>query len=428
MGKLNTIVKSKVVLKKTDILLAIILFIPILIAQISGYLLYELNLHTPLGKLYNLLVLSILIIFPFLKKNKSDNKSNLVLLLLILISYIIYYITTSFNSVIRDTQFIVELFLFPFSYFFFKKHYYSEKKISIEKFQKINRFLLLIIGFFILLSLFGFGSSSYGETKAGESIGYSGYFNAVNEINSIILLLLPFSIFTYGVNHIKIRWGYFIFGLIIALLIGSKTLLLGFTLICFFTFILNIIYFKKVKSVIKTLITIGPIVVISIITIVLLLSDKLMPVFNRMIYKFHSKNDFLSFITSSRVDRITPISDWFFNNTSFNDLIFGKGYTEYTSKNISLLKYGLIEMDMFDVFFISGALGVFIIFYIWYKLIKHNIYLLLNRFHPMMIGFFTISILLFITSLIAGHIMYSSLAGIYMGFSLAYPNSFKKTV
>jgi len=403
-------------------MLLFILVMPIILAQASGYFMTELNIKTPISQLYKLLVLLFFILYCLTGSHQSIRQRNIVILILTLITYFAYFLLTEPHSVVRNIQFIIELFLFPFSYYFFSK-YYRSYDISISKFQKVNRGLLVLIGLFILLSIFGFGASHYGETQSGEKVGYSGYFNAVNELNSIILLLLPFSILNYKDDKIKIHWYYFSFGLIICLLIGSKTLLLGFILICIFSFILNIIYFRRVKKVLTTFVTLGPLVVASIILTVIILFDKIRPLFDRMVYKYHSKNDFWSFITSSRVDRVEPVSNWVSKDISVLDSVFGFGYFEYTTTNISILKYGLIEMDIFDVVFIAGLIGLFIIYFFWFKVITLNTNRLIKRRHPIYIGFSTIVILLFITSLIAGHVMYSSLSGIYIGFSMAYSNS-----
>lgn len=329
-----------------------------------------------------------LLITIYLFKDKSNRKYIYSYLIFILI-YLLYDIFI-LKSIIPELSNIFQIFYLPFLILFFSKF----------DNEKINKKFIIIIYFILLNSLlipyiFGIGfniSEMYSNKE-----GYIGLYNGGNEISAVLLTLLPIIITYLREYKNKIINILFIIEYTICIiLIGTKTLLLGSLIIIFYFF------YKQLKN--KKIILISGIIII-------LLSIILLP--HTPIYK--------NIKTSLDYYKIDSPNDIFKNN-NIDNIIFSRRlynshrlYKTYKKSNIlnkilgigrtKILTIKDVEIDIFDIFYSIGILGL-----IYYLLLLFNIIK-----NTKLYGIYKFSfILLLIISFFSGHILFKPQVSIYL--------------
>ena len=134
--------------------------------------------------------------------------------------------------------------------------------------------------------------------------------------------------------------------------------------------------------------------------------------FEIIIFRFENKVSWMGFLLSGRQDYL----DTAFSAFEKSDLIvlrtiFGAGsFLSYELPNNFSLNYKMLEMDVFDTFFIYGLVGIFLYFY-------SIIYCTVKAFRKSrIIGW--CSLTLFLHSIFAGHTMFNGLSATGIVFIL----------
>lgn len=332
------------------------------------------------------------------------NKKNIAILISTLVSGLILFgINIYFNlGIVTSISNVMKLYYLPITILFF-----VNIKNSID--NKIITYVLFIYLILFLSSyIFGFGYNNY-KLSDGKQ-GFRGIFNSINEISAIIIGLLPLAL-----NYLKNKSNYIIsimlivFTFLVALLTGTKVLMIGLFIIIIF------IYIKSAIKVFKNMSTIKKIISIIVISIIILGGIYLLTYtrFYKNILvqqKFFKSYNILSIDFINKVlfnNRLTFLKDnfLFYKSQKLINIIFGIGYSNQSIK--------LVEIDIFDILFRFGIFGLI-------GFIVPIIYIV-KKIKLDKVSLFSI-ILLILISLTSGHVLLSPNVSIYFGYIILINN------
>ena len=332
------------------------------------------------------------------------NKKNIAILISTLVSGLILFgINIYFNlGIVTSISNVMKLYYLPITILFF-----VNIKNSID--NKIITYVLFIYLILFLSSyIFGFGYNNY-KLSDGKQ-GFRGIFNSINEISAIIIGLLPLAL-----NYLKNKSNYIIsimlivFTFLVALLTGTKVLMIGLFIIIIF------IYIKSAIKIFKNMSTIKKIISIIVISIIILGGIYLLTYtrfYKNMLVqqKFFKSYNILSIDFINKVlfnNRLTFLKDnfLFYKSQKLINIIFGIGYSNQSIK--------LVEIDIFDILFRFGIFGLI-------GFIVPIIYIV-KKIKLDKISLFSI-ILLILISLTSGHVLLSPNVSIYFGYIILINN------
>lgn len=339
-----------------------------------------------------------LVIISFWLYKKCRKKLLFYILLGYFVIDVVYIILFTNNSIYQEIANLFQIFYLPLVILFFQL--YENKKINLSLIFKVYLIYLnfIIVPYFLHIGVY---ASEYYPGKSG----YYGLFNGGNEISAVILAMLPWIVHYLSNNrNVFLKIFTAIETIFCIYLIGTKTILLGSIIVLLYFLIPKIFKIFK-KDVLKN------ILIATILLILIIIVVPSMPLYKNILlalkfFNVNSLTDFLkievidNIIFSGRLNILENINE-IYCNSQFITYIFGLGET-------TLLNLKLIEIDIFDIFYSIGILGIFIYLMIMIKGIKKaklkSIYL------------FSFILLIFV-SLFTGHILTSTCVSIYLGLN-----------
>ncbi|PKA98308.1 O-antigen ligase-like membrane protein [Flavobacteriaceae bacterium MAR_2009_75] len=393
-----------------DTLIIILMFAFLPVDMVNGILLMNgINLPISFGQLYKLVILALLLTRLMFTIKLFISASIVIFILLIPSIYQVFHDPEG-SSVFLD--FIkISKYLTPFICFLFfvdaLKH--SKDKIypltlSLVKFS----YVVLVLNIFV--KYIGLGYPAY---KSG-GMGSKGFFYAGNEISALLIILC--SIIAFRLWNKGLKSKYFVFlalNLLAGLTISSKTGILGILLVFF------IIPFKGKSLNLKRFF---PLLVGAMCLLPLALLFSWQFIKNSAIMVriefFYEKLDFWTFILSSRNVFLANSFDIYINEYNFIEKIIGVGQTKFELLNNSKV----VEMDIMDIFFAYGVLGLLVfITMLVFVLVQAKVFSKTNRY-PYANLVSMMVIILLVISTFAGHVFGSGMSAIFIGilFSLMY--------
>ena len=343
-----------------------------------------------------------LVIISFWLYKKCRKKLLFYILLGYFVIDVVYIILFTNNSIYQEIANLFQIFYLPLVILFFQL--YENKKINLSLIFKVYLIYLnfIIVPYFLHIGVY---ASEYYPGKSG----YYGLFNGGNEISAVILAMLPWIIHYLSNNrNVFLKIFTAIETIFCIYLIGTKTILLGSIIVLLYFLIPKIFKIFK-KDVLKNILI--SILIATILLILIIIVVPSMPLYKNILlalkfFNVNSLTDFLkievidNIIFSGRLNILENINE-IYCNSQFITYIFGLGET-------TLLNLKLIEIDIFDIFYSIGILGIFIYLMIMIKGIKKaklkSIYL------------FSFILLIFV-SLFTGHILTSTCVSIYLGLN-----------
>lgn len=343
-----------------------------------------------------------LVIISFWLYKKCRKKLLFYILLGYFVIDVVYIILFTNNSIYQEIANLFQIFYLPLVILFFQL--YENKKINLSLIFKVYLIYLnfIIVPFFLHIGVY---ASEYYPGKSG----YYGLFNGGNEISAVILAMLPWIIHYLSNNrNVFLKIFTAIETIFCIYLIGTKTILLGSIIVLLYFSIPKIFKIFK-KDVLKNILI--SILIATILLILIIIVVPSMPLYKNILlalkfFNVNSLTDFLkievidNIIFSGRLNILENINE-IYCNSQFITYIFGLGET-------TLLNLKLIEIDIFDIFYSIGILGIFIYLMFMIKGIKKaklkSIYL------------FSFILLIFV-SLFTGHILTSTCVSIYLGLN-----------
>lgn len=272
-----------------------------------------------------------------------------------------------------------------------------DKNYFIQKVKFVLKWNFIVFAINILLGVCGIGYHSYGGEGA---FGSHGFFYSNNELSGVVIAMFPWVFF-----YLKRKFStipYFIgisATLFIAYSMGTKSSLLAVCL----SFVLFSFFYGKRNERIVGVIAIALMLYYIFINIQDILYSEI-PIMQRFSY-FYDKDGFLHAITSGRLEYWTKAGKEFWRADPIS-ILFGLGGGRS------------VEMDLFDALLNCGLFGFFLLILLYIKLIRTPL-AKRNKQLPYSKVIFCINFLWVIVSIVAGHLLFSSMSGMLVAMSNA---------
>ncbi len=385
---------SKYLDKNISKIILIFIFLQPIIDLLTSISINYLHLTISVGIVVRSLFLVLIIYYyVFIRKISKKQLMYLLGILVFSLSFIIFiYLSkepmgSNIVSLIKYLYFIILLILI------------DSKDLKISKRNLFYIALIYILLIFVPRML-SFDFNSYRE----GNIGSVGIFNSGNEINAILVFLLPI----YLTNLLKeqslaYRLIFFAVMAYVSLLTGTKVLLFFFLLI---TLIKILPEAKKLSNKAKIASLIGVGITCALLVILIPKTNFYHNIVLSLEYNnINSFKDIFSYNFLNNVifhERLTFLVNNFniYINSGIRSILFGIGLTS----NSILLKE--VEMDLYDILITFGIIGTLLLVI---PVIKYLISLN-KQDKDLIIG----TIFLLIVSIISGHVLLSPAVSIYL--------------
>lgn len=406
MKKKTTLISKKVMIDyKKDkfnkiislILMILVIFQPVMDALTYLQIRYSFNFLS-ISSIIRTITLCLIILYLLFTK---DKRKEIWFLLIYFIAYLGIQSLILNNDFSNSLNSILTIFYLPSIIIFLNKVNIDKKYFNL----KIIMFTYLIyLNLIIVPYLFKYGN--YANNFYEGKNGFYGLFYGGNEISNILVIMLPLVI-----EYLVQEKNYFLIGLtfiellLCIYLVGTKTLILGSIIISIY------FLFKYLRPVYKSLdnkkkYSLWTLLILLIIGTIILLPK--MAVTKNIIrainyYGFNLSNIFSlngldKLIFSSRLEVLGKVINLYLNSPLINILMgLGKSYVN-TFKGI--------EIDVFDIFFSIGIIGILVYGYLCFKNIKDV------KLKGIYLFTFILSIMI---SLVTGHILNTPNVSIYVG-------------
>lgn len=379
------------------ILMILVIFQPVMDALTYLQIRYSFNFLS-ISSIIRTITLCLIILYLLFTK---DKKKEIWFLLIYFIAYLGIQSLILNNDFSNSLNSILTIFYLPSIIIFLNKINIDKKYFNL----KIVMFTYLIyLNLIIVPYLFKYGN--YANNFYEGKNGFYGLFYGGNEISNILVIMLPLVI-----EYLIQEKSYFLIGLtfiellLCIYLVGTKTLILGSIIISIY------FLFKYLRPVYKSLdnrkkYSLWTLLILLIIGTIILLPK--MAVTKNIIrainyYGFNLSNIFSlngldKLIFSSRLEVLGKVINLYLNSPLINILMgLGKSYVS-TFKGI--------EIDIFDIFFSIGIIGILVYGYLCFKNIKDV------KLKGIYLFTFILSIMI---SLVTGHILNTPNVSIYVG-------------
>lgn len=379
------------------ILMILVIFQPVMDALTYLQIRYSFNFLS-ISSIIRTITLCLIILYLLFTK---DKRKEIWFLLIYFIAYLGIQSLILNNDFSNSLNSILTIFYLPSIIIFLNKVNIDKKYFNL----KIIMFTYLIyLNLIIVPYLFKYGN--YANNFYEGKNGFYGLFYGGNEISNILVIMLPLVI-----EYLVQEKNYFLIGLtfiellLCIYLVGTKTLILGSIIISIY------FLFKYLRPVYKSLdnkkkYSLWTLLILLIIGTIILLPK--MAVTKNIIrainyYGFNLSNIFSlngldKLIFSSRLEVLGKVINLYLNSPLINILMgLGKSYVN-TFKGI--------EIDVFDIFFSIGIIGILVYGYLCFKNIKDV------KLKGIYLFTFILSIMI---SLVTGHILNTPNVSIYVG-------------
>ena len=379
------------------ILMILVIFQPLMDALTYLQIRYSFNFLS-ISSIIRTITLCLIILYLLFTK---DKRKEIWFLLIYFIAYLGIQSLILNNDFSNSLNSILTIFYLPSIIIFLNKVNIDKKYFNL----KIIMFTYLIyLNLIIVPYLFKYGN--YANNFYEGKNGFYGLFYGGNEISNILVIMLPLVI-----EYLVQEKSYFLIGLtfiellLCIYLVGTKTLILGSIIISIY------FLFKYLRPVYKSLdnkkkYSLWTLLILLIIGTIILLPK--MAVTKNIIrainyYGFNLSNIFSlngldKLIFSSRLEVLGKVINLYLNSPLINILMgLGKSYVN-TFKGI--------EIDIFDIFFSIGIIGILVYGYLCFKNIKDV------KLKGIYLFTFVLSIMI---SLVTGHILNTPNVSIYVG-------------
>ncbi len=372
----------------------------LIIDSVNGYF-WNLGVSLPISQGIKSLLL-IVLSYKFLH-NKNFLFNFLLFLFLLAILFIssgIYY-----YPFLGTLQHLSKLLLTICLFIYFRNCILTWKNDSFE----YKAFLVFKIGIIVLyanifLGLLGIGFNTY---SYGE-FGYKGFFASGNELGGLAVVLVP----------VLLYWAYFSLSRFYYLIVTFLSIAFGFVLgtkaviiiVIFFSCFIPYIYNENKNKLFYLLLGISFALLLIVNSIFYLIDSYEIP--PSLLYKF-DKGGLMLILLSARDQFV--MEQWnVFSSSPIFQRLFGIG--------AEVGNVDTVEMDFCDILFYYGFIGLLIILVSLislFRLIKENL-----RNNELVRVIKMSDIIMLLMAALAGHILFSSTAGLYIALfnSLIFSN------
>ena len=365
------------------------------IDSITGYFLNNGN-EIPISQLFKFILITVLVVrLSHIKKFVYAISLFLIYLAIFLLNLILL------NEVIGISILLLSKFLTTILIFVYVCNFKSEYDSTIYRYF-INLtfrsgFLLILVN--ILIGALGYGFYTYELLQ----FGYKGFFYAGNELGSTIVPIFGYILYKeYNKNHLLPYIARCVFLIILGISIGTKACIIAPILLAF---IIPFIYSNNMGR-IKQIICLIILILLSVILLGSYLEDTGIAQIEKIVTNYQEKG-FEETITSRRTEY------W---EQEKNDIL----HSNIISIFLGLGGNRTVEMDPMDIFLNFGFIGLFSIYSIIFLQLRY-VYKTIgcNSWNKLVL---TVDLILLCMSCVAGHVIFSSMAGLYFALinSLAF--------
>lgn len=353
-------------------------------------------LNLPFSIIIRSLFLASITVYLFIKKKELKFLISLLIFSIISSIYQYFYLKFGITETISST---LKFLYLPVSILFFKNYIFTVEKNKIE-----SIILITYLGIYLLSYVLKIGADAYLPTD-GKS-GFKGLFSSINEFSAIIVCLLPIV-----TSYFKERKKYLILVLIIlgsmaaSLLMGTKVLMGGIIFTVFYLLWQERNILLKQTRKVKAIFTLCLIIVM---VMGCFMFTKTRTYQNMLVQQdFFKVDNIFSLEFVNRIvynDRLTFLNDNFnyYKNQDTKELLLGIGISNNDIK--------LVEIDIFDILFRYGILGLIL----FIGSISLNInWKEINKCDKISL------ILLIIVSLTSGHVLIYPAVSVYFALAIA---------
>ena len=393
----NNIKKDKFSKVISFLLMILIIMQPLMDALTYLQIRYSFNFLS-ISSVLRTLTFSLTILYLLFTKDKRKDIWFLLIYFLIYLGCQVFWLNNGLSSSLNT---LLTIFYLPVIIIFMNKadinkKYFNSKIIMIT--------YLIYLNLIIIPYLFKYGN--YANDFYEGKNGFYGLFYGGNEISNILVIMLPLVI-----EYLVRKKSYFLISLtfiellLCIYLVGTKTLILGCIIVSIYFLIkyLRPVYKKlekKKKYLIWTfliLLVIGSILILPKMAV----TKNIIRAINY--YGFNLSNIFSlngldKLVFSGRLEILNKVNNLYLHSPLINILMgLGKSYVN-TFKGI--------EIDIFDIFFSIGIIGILIFGYLCFKNIKDT------KLKGIYLFTFILSIMI---SLVTGHVLNMPNVSIYIG-------------
>lgn len=379
------------------ILMILVIIQPILDALTYLQIRYNFNFLS-ISSLIRTLTFGMIILYLLFTKDKRKE------IWFLLIYFLVYLGLQAFllnNGLSNSLNSILTIFYLPIIIIFLNRVDIDSKYFNLKI---IMLTYLIYLNLIIVPYLFKYGN--YAANFYEGKNGFYGLFYGGNEISNILVIMLPLVI-----EYLVKKKSYFLIGLtfiellLCIYLVGTKTLILGSIIVSiYFLFKYLRPVYKKLDKKLKYLL--WTLLIMLIISSIIILPK--MAVTKNIIraieyYGFNLSNIFSlngldKLVFSGRLEILNKVNNLYLNSPLINILMgLGKSYVN---------AFKGIEIDIFDIFFSIGIIGILIYGYLCFKNIKGT------KLKGIYLFTFILSIMI---SLVTGHILNTPNVSIYVG-------------
>jgi hypothetical protein len=407
---------NKEPMNRPERIMYILLSATILVDFING-----LFINIPIGETYRIavLIISSWLIF------KSDVRA------LGYILFVVIYITA--NSLMSYMSTTNTMGLFYDLKMMMKAVYFIVIFLVIRSLYKVNEFTLNTIKRIILNNLYytpwlfflsyvlGIGKTSYEYAD----LGFKGTFMSLNSINISMLVLYIFAVDGLFRNKNRLKWLLIIISIVIPMiLLGTKSSLIFLVFVPLFYLVININFNAIFRF--GTLVFYYWLFFLSFIIIVIFMLNNASisntyfeGIFARQQYLFQER-DLLTYLLSGRNWHLETAHIYFMSEVNLFKILFGTGYFDIHNQIALAWNYFIdvrpIELDIFDIFYSYGVIGVLLTYGFFIFHLVRNIG---NYIDKLAQPYFVALVSLLIFSLTGGHVFMEALSSTFLGISLA---------
>ena len=395
----------KFVDKNINKIIHVFLILQPIIDCLTAFSMNFLKLDITFGVIVRILFLFLLCCYNFF--NKASSKKSKIYFVLSGIYFCFFIgniiLLKNFSSLFYEFKNLIRCFYFPL----LLVNLYEINKVKKLEFDYslIRKIFYIYIALIIIPLVTHTDFVGYFEGKVGSI----GWFQSTNEISAILSSLLPFVLIKDKYKLIDIIG--IILTVIVLFSLGSKVTIvfLGVTLV----FAL-IYYFKNSKNNKKLVMIFSPILIVSAVILILFVPKTnfykniqihldFLGVSN--IFDIFKDEELIDhFIFSSRLTFLENTRNNYLES-NLSEKFLGVGFIEkYGTDEVSLKT---IEMDIFDIFYRSGVIGLILYLLPIYFILSDN------RKKWSFISVLSVGIFMFI-SILAGHVLTSPAVSIYL--------------
>ena len=388
--------------KFLDLVVAIFIIIQPILDSISYLQGRYLSNFISLSGLIRTFFLGLMIIVLLCK----DKRKEVFILLIFFITYLGGQVLLNKNSLFSSLNSLLTVFYLPVSLLFFKNRENRYLNLRVITYIYLGYLSLIIIPY---LFKYGNYASNFYEGKSG----FYGLFYGGNEISNILVILLPLVI-----EYLKERKDLFLIILVFLelmgciYLVGTKTIIIGSILVSIYY--LGKYYKSLDKRFRRLLVSLGVIGIILLIIVLPRLNvykNIMMAInyYNLSIREIFSLKGLDKLVFSGRLDILGKVNGLYMKS-NWSNIFLGLS-------NSYINVYKGIEIDIFDIFYTVGILGIGVYIYLSYKGLKKS-----KMKEPYLVSF----VLGILISLVTGHVLMSPNVSIYLGVFLLLNNNSKK--